>query len=59
MVECRYCDAHRAGFLPDPVTRLRADVAMTGEITRVVRYVPIGGLKEKLLQRIAAGLKQC
>ncbi len=30
--ECRYCYVHRAGFLPDG-NPVRADVAMTGEIT--------------------------
>lgn len=38
---------------------VRADVAMTGEITLRGQVLPIGGLKENYWQRIAAGLKQC
>ena len=38
---------------------VRADVAMTGEITLRGQVLPIGGLKKNYWQRIAAGLKQC
>ena len=50
-------DGPSAGISVLTQTPIRRDVAMTGEVTLRGRVLPIGGLKEKLLAALRAGIK--